>query len=684
MENKKDIKEINNSKENDNDLVNLFSSFIEKKYFQTAQKRFSENKPLVIDYNEISQFNAKLADELIENPDVWFEYAQEAIDLIDFGIEGKKIIRIFNIHNHKILKIKDLRSEHIDKFISFEGIIKQASEVRPEVVFVTYECPACNAKITVIQDGVLLKKPYVCECGNKRAFSSIMRKLRDVQRLEIEEIPEKLEGGAQPRKIGVFLRDDLVDPLFQKNVVPGTKINLTGILRDVALKVDDGRETRRRDIFLESNYLTVIEQEFEDVELTKEDEEKIKQLASDEKIYSKLVKSIAPSIYGHDKIKQAIVYQLFGGSRKERSDGVTTRGDIHIFLVGDPGSGKSQILKYISKLAPKARYIVGKSTSGAGITATVVKDEFMRGWALEAGALVLANKGIALIDELDKMSKDDRSSMHEALEQQTITISKANVQATLHAQTTVLAAANPKFGRFDPHSPIAEQIDIPDTLLSRFDLIFPIRDVPEKKRDTKLVKHILKMHENENDEKAPIDRNLLRKYISYSKINIQPKLNKEAREEIENFYVNLRSKYSSEEKNIVPLGARQLEALIRLSEASAKIRLSKRADSEDAKRAIKIMRYCLTQIGVDPETGEIDIDRLEGRTTGVQRNKLYVMLKIIEDLQKSSPENIALIDDILEQAENQNINRVDAEVLISKLKTSGDIYEPNIGKLKRL
>jgi len=668
----------------DEELIEALVGFFEKKYLKKAQKAISLGQPILVDYALLDKFSTKLSEALIERPDEWIEYAQEALEKIDFGVDGKKIVRVSNLLPHQILKIKDLRSTHINRFISFEGIIKQASEVRPEIIFITFSCPACGAKTTVIQDENFVKKPYVCECGNKRGFTQVMRKLRDVQRLEVEEMPEKLEGGAQPRKLGVFLRDDLVDPLFQKNVVPGSKINLTGILRDIAMRVDDGRETRRRDIFLEANYLTVIEEEFEDIDITKEDEKQIRELASDPKVYSKLAKSIAPSIYGHEKIKEAIMFQLFGGSRKEREDGVSTRGDIHIFLVGDPGSGKSQILKYISKLAPKARYIVGKSTSGAGITATVVKDEFMRGWALEAGALVLANGGMALIDELDKMSKDDRSAMHEALEQQTITISKANVQATLHARTTVLAAANPKFGRFDPHSPIVEQIDIPDTLLSRFDLIFAIRDVPDKKKDSKLVKHILKMHEGTVKEEIPVERDIIRKYIAYAKINIYPKLTKTAIDEIEKFYVNLRSKYSSEDKNIVPIGARQLEALIRISESSAKIRLSEEVNAEDAKHAIKLMRYCLTQVGVDPETGEIDIDRMEGRPSGAQRNKMYLMLKIVEELQGSSPEGVALIEDIIEQADNEKISKVDAEIIISKLKQSGDIYEPSIGKLKRL
>ena len=347
-----------------------------------------------------------------------------------------------------------------------------------------------------------------------------------------------------------------------------------------------------------------------------------------------LTQSIAPSIYGYEKIKESIALQLFGGVRKIREDGVTTRGDIHILLIGDPGAGKSQLLKYVAGLAPKARYVVGKSTSGAGLTATVVKDEFMRGWALEAGALVLANKGIAMIDELDKMSKEDRSAMHEVMEQQTVTISKANVQATLNAQTTILGAANPKFGRFDPYTSVPEQIDLPDSLISRFDLMFIIRDVPNKESDTRLVKHILKLHENPESQVPPISADLLRKFIAYAKINIKPVLTEAAQKEIEKFYVSLRNQHSGDEQSAVPIGARQLEAIIRLSEASAKVRLGDKVLKKDAKKAIGLLMEYMMAVGIDPETGQLDMDRRESGTTTSQRNKIRLLLKVISEMQE--------------------------------------------------
>ncbi len=318
-------------------------------------------------------------------------------------------------------------------------------------------------------------------------------------------------------------------------------------------------------------------------------------------------------------------------------------------------------------------------------TATVVKDEFMRGWALEAGALVLANNGLVCIDELDKMSPDDRSSMHEAMEQQQVTISKANIQATLNARTTILAAANPKLGRFDSFKPLVGQIDLPETLLSRFDLIFAFRDIPNKERDTVLVRHILKLHRDPEKQNPPIDTELLRKYVSYAKNNSQPKLTAAAEEEIEKFYVGLRNKYAGEHQEgaaAVPIGARQLEAIVRLSEASARVRLGDKVTVEDAKRAIKVMMAYLMKLGVDPETGRLDIDRLESGISSTQRNKIRVIQDIIENMARDSEDGAVLIDDILAAAEEQGIN--DAMDIIQKMKREGELFEPKLGRLKKI
>ena len=666
------------------EITEIFENFFTSSYESKLLEYSEELGCALVDYEELDKFDARVAELLLDKPEEIIALAENALSNHPLLGDKNLKVRFTNLPESIKVEIRNIRSAHLHKFIVVDGIIKQASEVRPEIIQAIFECSVCGNKIAVAQTKETLKKPAVCPaCGNKKGFEIIERKMRDVQRIEVEELPEELGEDPQPRKIGVFLRDDLVDPKFQKKIIPGRKIRIYGILKDMSLPKVKG-ETKRRDIYIEANYVESIEKEFEEVELTEEDLEKIQDLAKDPEIYNKLVRSIAPSIYGYETIKLAIALQLFGGVRKVRKDGVVTRGDIHILLVGDPGAGKSQILKYVANLAPKARYVVGKSASGAGLTATVVRDEFVRGWALEAGALVLANKGIACIDELDKMGKEDRSAMHEVMEQQTVTVSKANVQATLHAQTTILGAANPKYGRFDPYAAsLAEQIDLPETLLSRFDLIFPIVDRPDKDRDLKLVKHILKMHEEPEETEPAIDPDLFRKYISYARKHVKPKMTKQAEKMIEEFYVGLRNKYNQQgEVKAVPITTRQLEAIIRLAEASAKVRLSEKVTKRDVNRAINLIKEFMQTLGYDPETGVFDIDRIETGTTTSQRNKMMLLLKLIEDMEKRLPEGMVPIEEIVEVAKQHGMD--DVEKLLAKLEKMGDIYQPRHGYVKKV
>jgi len=336
-------------------------------------------------------------------------------------------------------------------------------------------------------------------------------------------------------------------------------------------------------------------------------------------------------------------------------------------------------------LAPKARYIAGKGASAAGITATVVRDEFIRGWALEAGALVLANKGIACIDELDKMTPEDTSAMHEACEQQTITIAKANIHATLKAETSILAAANPKFGRFDPYDPIAKQIDLPPTLLNRFDLIFPIKDIPNAERDDKIAQHILELAQDPNAKKPEISGDLLRRFIAYTKQKCFPKLTSGAIEEIKQFYVTLRAGAAKDEGDIkaIPISARQLEALVRLAEASARIRLADKVTRSDAQRAIRLLKSSMEEVAFDIETGRFDIDRVTTGITAVQRSQIASVRRILDMLTEKIGKSIPL-QDIIKEAEAEGIDRAKAEDIIENLKKKGDIMEPRPGLLTKV
>ena len=326
---------------------------------------------------------------------------------------------------------------------------------------------------------------------------------------------------------------------------------------------------------------------------------------------------------------------------------------------------------------------MGKSASGAGLTATVVRDEYLRGWSLEAGAMVLANKGLVCIDELEKMDPQDRSAMHEAMEQQTVTISKANVQATLKAQTSVLAAANPKFGRFDPYQSIAQQIDLPPTLINRFDIIFTLRDIPERTKDEKIASHVLREHQQEGKQMI-VPRELFRKYIAYAKQKVYPKLSKEAVKELKTFYVELRNKPVLSESALrpIPISARQLQALIRLSEASAKMRLSEVVTKEDAKGAIELMKYYLMQVGYDYESKTIDIDKIGSKFSTSQRNKIFQVRDTITQLESKLGKMIPLEE--LEKELEGKLDKQEIEDAITKLNSQGEIFKPRRGFVQRM
>ena len=670
-------------------LTEKFRRFIDRYYYEDLLNSIRKDKGyLLIDYNILAKFDLDLADKLIDEFQDVKSAAEDAIKQFDLSQMRTSICaRFVNLPKSATVVIGSIRSNHISKLISTEGLIRQSSDVRPKVISATFQCPACAATMLIEQNTSKLREPMSCQCGRKGRFKMLERKMVDVQRLVIEEIPEMLAGGEQPKKISVFLEGDLLAPGLESKRYPGNRITVVGVVNEIPIPLKTGGQSTTYDLAIECNSVEAQQEDFINLEVTTEEEKKIKELASRSDIYERLIDSIAPSIYGYRKIKEAIVLQLFGGVKKIRDDKTVTRGDIHVFIVGDPGSGKSQLLKYVSYLAPKARYMAGKGSTAAGLTATVVRDEFMRGWALEAGALVLCNKGIAMLDELDKMSQEDTSAMHEALEQQTITIAKANIHATLRAETSVLAAANPKFGRFNSFNPIPQQIQLPPALINRFDLIFTVQDIPSKDNDIRIASHILRLAKKADvSTSQDISQKLLRQYIAYAKQTCSPVLTDGASEEIQKFYVDLRSTAIGLEGDVkpIPISARQLEALVRLSEASAKIRLSKEVTREDAIRAVDILRTSLKEVAYDSETGRFDIDRVATGITALQRSPIGIVKRLIDDLIKKTGKVIISVNELLQEAANEGIERDKVESVLDQLKSRGDIYEPRPGSIGRM
>ena len=665
--------------------IKRFQEFLESYcYEQIIENLRKDNRYVVVDFTELSKFDLDLVNWLLESPEETIKAAELAVEQFDLeNIKGFKV-RFKNLPSNQQIMIRNIRSKHIERFMRVEGIVRQKSDVRPQVTAAKFECPLCGNIINVLQLNGSFKEPSKCGCGRKGKFTLLSKELVDAQGIVLEESSESLEGGEQPKRINVLLKDDLVSPLSERKTNPGSKISIIGIIKEVPIILKTGSKSTRFDLMVDANYIEAVEETFYEIEISEEDEQKIIELSQDPNFYSKLVDSIAPSIYGYDKVKEAMLLQLVGGVRKVRSDKVVSRGDMHVLLVGDPGSGKSAILKRIAIIAPKGRYVAGRGVSGAGLTASVVRDEFLKGWSLEAGALVLASNGICCIDEMDKMTPEDRDAMHEALEQQTVSIAKANIQATLISRTTVLAAANPKFGRFDPYGIIAEQIDLPPTLINRFDLIFIFKDIPEETKDEKMASHILKLHQEPDLYEPEIPTEFLRKYIAYVKQKIEPSITDDALQEIKDFYLKMRASGGAEEGiKAIPISARQLEALVRLTEASAKLRLSDKATKKDAKKAIELVEYCLIQVGFDRETGQIDIDRIATGISASQRSHISVVKEIISDLENKIGKTIP-IEDIIEEAKEKGIAEEKVEEVLEKLKRVGEVFEPRRGFLSKI
>ncbi len=664
------------------ELLRTFRDFITNNYGKKIALASSRGEDsFFIDFTVLDNQEPKISDELLKDPKEFLETARKAYEELGFNLEP----RFTNLPESNIIKVKNIRTKHLSKLVQIDGLVRQASEVRPASSLIIFECPACAQLIEQKQTTSRVKEPKRCpQCGRRGKFTVHEKLLEDVQKIVIEESPEMMEGGEQPQRISVILNKDLVDPTIVLKTCPGSRVQIVGIVEEVPIYLRTGAKSTRFDIHINANSITPMEYEFIEIELSDEDVNEIKKIASDPKIYDKLVGSIAPTIYGYEKIKEAIVVQLFGGVRKKRSDGTIVRGDLHILLVGDPGVSKTQMLKYVSTLAPKARYVSGKGASGVGLTASVVKDEFVRGWSLEAGVLVLANKGIAIIDELDKMSNEDRVAMHEALESQVVTIAKANIHATLNAQASVLAAANPKYARFNPYTPVAEQIDLPATLVNRFDLIFPMKDIPDRERDEKIARHMLDVAKTPKKERGIFAQKYLRKYIAYAK-RINPQLTDSAMNELKDFYVSLRNKrvMGDDEVRPIPISPRQLEALVRISEAYARIRLSNKVTRKDAERAINLLKFCLSKIGVDPETGELDIDLIVSGITASQRNKILIIKEVLKDLANRLGNNIPM-GNIIEEAKTRGISEGKTEEIIQKMKREGEIFEPKHGTIRML
>ncbi len=661
--------------------------FEEYKTLEIEEMKHLKHLFLKIDFFELLEFDIDFAESVLKHPQDGISILQLSLKEVGSFEKTPKVWLTSLPDSEKVL-IRDIRSEHIGKLIHLEGIVRRKTDVRPRLLHLEYLCtnPSCpfseeKLKIPQIED----KARTIKSCPKcKSPVDLIHKELVDSQSLTLEELPEQLENSSdQPKRLNILLKEDLVSPFKDSKSNPGSKVYTVGFVKEVPIPTRTGGESINFELLIDALYIDLMEGDFSDINISEEEEEQIKEISKKEDVREILTANFAPSIYGSEKIKEAILLQQFGGSINLKSDGVKTRGDIHVLLIGDPGAAKSQMLKAAVRIAPKASFVSGKSASAAGLTATVLKDETTKGWALEAGAIVLASGGLCAIDELDKMSDEDTSAMHEALEQQSISIAKANIRATLRCETTVLGAANPKMGRFDPNGDISKQINFPPALISRFDLIFILRDEPDKKMDDLIANHILSTHKDKTKTVTDLSSDFMKKYLAHAR-KLSPQLTEEAIVKIKDFYVKIRNASSSEEGHVksVPITARQLEAIVRIAQGYAKMRLDTKVTEKYADEAIELLMYCLEKVGIDPKTGDLDIDRITtGVTTSVRASYRQVQM-IIDKLEESSPE--IMYDEIVASGEKLNIAKAEVDKVLDKLKNEGEIFEPRKNLFKKL
>lgn len=659
--------------------------FKTEKYRQRiSQLAVSGKSSLMVDFEDILTFDHSLANALLERPSEYLKYADNAaqtqleIEAREYAERQRITVRIVKLLDSTPLR--KLGAAHIGKLVMIEGIVVRSTPVRPMVVRAAFKCKGCEEITYVDQTGQFLRAPIACSnpaCRRKGSFEFIQEESTfvDSQDLRVQERPEDLPPGQLPRTLHVKLvGSEIVDVAR-----PGDHVSIVGIVRAAAPSLAKAGKLRTFILHLDANSIDVLGKEPDTALPTPEEEKQIRELAKDPWIQRKIIASIAPSIYGYEHIKEAIMYLLFGGVPKALPD-INVRGELNVLLVGDPGTAKSQLLQYVARIAPRGLYTSGRGTTAAGLTAAVIREKG-GGMSLEAGALVLADKGIACIDEIDKMRPEDRVAIHEAMEQHTVSVAKGGIVATLNARTAVLAAANPALGRYEPHRTIAENISLPVTILSRFDIIFVLRDVPNKETDSKMSEHILEIHRKGSSPlEPPINPDLLRKYICYAK-TVQPRLTPEAIQRLKDFYLAMRAA-SETEGSPIAITARQLESLIRIAEARARVALRDVVLAEDAEAAINLMKKSLEEVGIDLSSYKFDIDLIMTGKPKSLRDKLQVVIALITEMERETGlvEKMALLNRL--EAEYK-LSRNEAERLIAQLQREGTIYEPRDGYLKK-
>ena len=626
--------------------------------------------------------------------------------------------RIYNLLRRRV--IRDLDPSDVGTLVSIHGMVTRSSGIIPDQSLALFRCTKCNHEAITRNDRGNIDEPAKCtnpSCNSKFTMQLIYNcsAFMDKQLIKLQEAPDDIPEGETPHTVSMFTRQDLVD-----SAKPGDRVIIVGIYRAQPVRVNP-RNREVKNIFKtfidvmhvekeggSESLVSMLGDETQGDEIDENmppsqvpiltpyadpaalhnttnitDEQvdakraQFREIADAPDVYERLATSLAPSIWQLDDVKKGLLCQLFGGVSKALPGG-KTRGEINVLLVGDPGVSKSQILGYVHKLAPRGIYTSGKGSSAVGLTAYVTRDPETREMVLESGALVLSDRGVCCIDEFDKMSEAARSTLHEVMEQQTISVAKAGIIATLNARTSVLAAANPVGSRYNPQLSVVDNIQLPPSLVSRFDLIYLLLDKADEANDRRLARHLIALFGDVNTlstaAAAPVPADLLREYVAYARATCRPKLSPEAAQKLSNAYSEMRALGAS--RKTISATPRQLESLIRLSESLARMRLAEWVEEDDVEEAVRLMNVAMQQSSVDPRTGQIDMDVINTGVSAADRTTRAQMATKLRDLmheRHSGPQGVRLADLIEEIGQIAGLEVSERDVMTAATELQGEL-----------
>lgn len=640
-----------------------------------------------IDWQDLYQFDADLAEDYLRAPEQVSNWAQDALGRYDLPIDkdlSDAPVRVVNLPDDVVRTPNQVSDADTGQLRAIKGQVNKRTQRRGRFTEIVYVCQRCGARTRVPQVGEDRKEPHECQgCERQGPFRPDKDESETIndQLIRVQLPPEEASGRADAT-LDLLLEEDLVN-----TVEPGDRVRVNAIV-DREFRADD---STLYDFTGTANSVETEGTDFGDIDY-REHIDRIKEIANSPNLFELLRETIAPTIHGHDVWKDAIALILFGGTRKELPDGTVERGDSHMLIVGDPGTGKSDLLSFADELAPRSVFTDGKGSSAAGLTASAVRDDFGESeWTVVGGSLVEADNGLACVDELDDMDPDDRAAMNTALEKQVVPVSKAGIKATLPAQTKLLAAANPKHGRFDHYDSIPEQIELDPALVSRFDLIFTVTDTVDEELDREIIGKKADVAEAgqrlardeslsadlRSEVEPAIDPDVMRAYIAYAQDKITPVFTAEAKQRVCDEFSRIRQANADAEadpeEQAVPVTFRHQEAIHRLAEASARARLSNEITVSDVSRVVELIEQSLKDVGLDPETGDLDADMLATGSSKSQKQKRQFIYEIIGDL---AGETGAPLDEVLEIAKQEGFTEQQIKHGVKKLMEKGEIYEP--------